>query len=301
MMRGLWKLTWLEIKIFLREPLGAFGSILFPVLIFVAVSRFTGGRLTTGSLSTAGFLRVGLPVFVSVFISLSGVLSLVTIISIYREGGILKRLRATPLRPQTILTAHVLVKLTLTALTMALMVLAGKRYYPAHTDFPVFGFTVALLISTWSILSIGFLLASIVPTARFAQPIGAIILYPMIAVSGLFVPVESFPPVLHAVADWHTDPFQFVEKDGYFYGRGTHDMKDSDAVLVATFLRLHREGYKPKRDLILALTADEEGGKFNGANWLVTQHRDLVDAAFVINPDSGGVELDHGRALVADV
>jgi acetylornithine deacetylase/succinyl-diaminopimelate desuccinylase-like protein len=102
-------------------------------------------------------------------------------------------------------------------------------------------------------------------------------------------------------SDWNTDPFQFVEKDGYYYGRGTQDMKDSDAALVATFLRLHREGYKPKRDLILALTADEEGGKFNGANWLVTQHRDLVDAAYVINPDSGGVELDHGRAVVADV
>src|ERR1035437_9447144 len=66
-------------------------------------------------------------------------------------------------------------------------------------------------------------------------------------------------------SDWHTDPFQFVEKDGYFYGRGTQDMKESDAALVATFLRLHREGYKPQRDLILALTADEEGGKFTAA------------------------------------
>jgi ABC-2 type transport system permease protein len=200
MLRGLWKLTWLEIKIFLRDPLGAFGSILFPVLIFVVLSRFAGGRLTPGSLSTAGFLRVGLPVFVSVLIALSGVLSLVTVISIYREGGILKRLRATPLRPQTILTAHVLVKLALTALTMALTVLAGKRYYPVHTYFPVFGFTIALLISTWSILSIGFLIASIVPTARFAQPIGAAILYPMIGLCGLFVPVQSLPPVLQIVA-----------------------------------------------------------------------------------------------------
>jgi acetylornithine deacetylase/succinyl-diaminopimelate desuccinylase-like protein len=102
-------------------------------------------------------------------------------------------------------------------------------------------------------------------------------------------------------SDWSTDPFEFVEKDGYYYGRGTQDMKESDAALVATFLRLHREGYKPKRDLILALTADEEGGKFNGADWLVTTHRDLVDAAFVFNPDAGGVELDHGRPLVADV
>lgn len=102
-------------------------------------------------------------------------------------------------------------------------------------------------------------------------------------------------------ADWHTDPFQFVEQGGYYYGRGTQDMKDSDAALVATFLRLHREGYKPKRDLILALTADEEGGKSNGASWLVKNHRELVDAAFVINPDSGGVELEKGKAVVADV
>ena len=101
--------------------------------------------------------------------------------------------------------------------------------------------------------------------------------------------------------DWSTDPFVFVEKDGYYYGRGTQDMKNSDAALVVTFLRLHREGYKPRRDLILALTADEEGGKFNGAQWLVEKHRDLVDAAYVINPDAGGIELDHGRAVVADV
>ena len=102
-------------------------------------------------------------------------------------------------------------------------------------------------------------------------------------------------------ADWTTDPLQFVEKDGYYYGRGTQDMKESDAALVATFLRLHREGYKPRRDLILALTADEEGGKFNGAAWLVKDHRALVDAAYVINPDSGGVVLNHGLALVATV
>jgi acetylornithine deacetylase/succinyl-diaminopimelate desuccinylase-like protein len=102
-------------------------------------------------------------------------------------------------------------------------------------------------------------------------------------------------------SDWTTEPFQFIEKDGYFYGRGTQDMKNSDAAIVWAFLKLHREGYKPKRDLILALTADEEGGKFNGASWLVEHHRDLVDVAYVINPDAGGIELEHGRAIVGDV
>ena len=200
MFRGLSKLTWLEVKIFLREPLGAFGSILFPVLVFVVMGRLLGGRLTANSIAISGFVRVGLPVLASVLIALSAVLSLVTVISIYREGGILRRLRATPLRPHTILTAHVLVKLILTVSTMALTVLAGKRYYPVHIHFPVFGFTIALLISTWSILSVGFLIASIVPTARFAQPIGAAILYPMIGLCGLFVPVQSMPPALQVVA-----------------------------------------------------------------------------------------------------
>jgi ABC-2 type transport system permease protein len=200
MMRGLWKLTWIEVKIFLREPLGALGTIGIPVLVFVVVGRVVGRGLTPSSLAASSFIGIGLPVLASVLISVAAVLSLVTIISIYREGGILKRLRATPLRPQTILTAHVLVKLLLTAATLALMVLAGKRYYPVGIHVPLLSFTIALLISTCSILSIGFLIASIVPTARFAQPIGALIMYPMVGISGLFTPVESLPPALHAVA-----------------------------------------------------------------------------------------------------
>ncbi len=80
MWRGLWKLTWLEIKIFRREPMGAFGSVLFPVLVFVILGRVLGGRVTSGALSAATFLRVGLPVFASILIVLSAVLSLVTII-----------------------------------------------------------------------------------------------------------------------------------------------------------------------------------------------------------------------------
>ena len=102
-------------------------------------------------------------------------------------------------------------------------------------------------------------------------------------------------------SDWTTDPFQFVEKDGYFYGRGTQDMKESDAVLVTTFIRLKKQGYQPDRDLILALTADEEGGKSNGVDWLLKNHRDLIEAAFVLNSDSGGVDLEHGKAISFNV
>jgi ABC-2 type transport system permease protein len=200
MLRGLLKLTWIEIKIFLREPLGAIGTIGIPVLVFLGAGRLVGRTGAPPSSAASNFIGVGLPVLASVLIAIGAVLSLVTIISIYREGGILKRLRATPLRPQTILTAHVLVKLLLSAATLVLLILAGKRYYPVGIHAPLLGFTVALLISTCSILSIGFLIASIVPTARFAQPIGAVIMYPMLAVSGLFAPVASLPPAAQAVA-----------------------------------------------------------------------------------------------------
>lgn len=102
-------------------------------------------------------------------------------------------------------------------------------------------------------------------------------------------------------ADWSKDPFQFIEEGGYFYGRGTQDMKSADAILVTTFIRFQQEGYKPDRDIILALTADEEGGKSNGVDWLLKDHRDLIDAEFVLNPDGGGVDTDHGKPVLMEL
>jgi acetylornithine deacetylase/succinyl-diaminopimelate desuccinylase-like protein len=101
--------------------------------------------------------------------------------------------------------------------------------------------------------------------------------------------------------DWTTNPFEFIEKDGHFYGRGTTDMKDGDAIMAATLIRMKKEGYVPSRDIILALTADEEGGTSNGVDWLIRNHRDLVDAEFVLNHDGGGVLLDKGKAQYMEV
>jgi acetylornithine deacetylase/succinyl-diaminopimelate desuccinylase-like protein len=97
--------------------------------------------------------------------------------------------------------------------------------------------------------------------------------------------------------DWSLDPFQFTEKDGYFYGRGTEDIKEGDAILVTSFIRLKREGYRPDRDLIIALTADEEGGSSNGVDWLLKNHRDLIDAEYILNPDAGTTVSDNGKRL----
>jgi acetylornithine deacetylase/succinyl-diaminopimelate desuccinylase-like protein len=97
--------------------------------------------------------------------------------------------------------------------------------------------------------------------------------------------------------DWSTDPFKFVEKDGYYYGRGTQDMKESDAIAVADFIRMRKEHFVPDRDIILALTADEEGGKSNGVEWLLKNHRELIDAEYALNPDSGQVRPDQPQVV----
>ena len=99
--------------------------------------------------------------------------------------------------------------------------------------------------------------------------------------------------------DWTSDPFIFFEKDGFFYGRGTEDMKAGDALLVTTFMRLKNEGYVPDRDLILALTADEEGGSANGVDWLLKTHRDWIDAEYCINLDGGEFEREGDKRLLA--
>ena len=238
MMRGLWRLTWLEIKIFVREPLGLNGTVGVPVLMYAILGRLVSPRLESGSATAARIATVDLPVFAALLIAISVVLSLVTVVAIYREGGILKRLRATPLRPVTILTAHVLVKLLSTAVTLAAMLLAGRRFYPVVADVPVISFALALLFSTACILSLGFVIASVVPTARFAQPVGTLILYPMVGVSGLFVPVESLPSWLEIVS--RALPLTYASSllKGIWQGDGWFAHLGDVAMLVLMFIGL---------------------------------------------------------------
>ena len=121
---------------------------------------------------------------------------------------------------------------------------------------------------------------------------------------GRAVGTNSPPPVLLLAhldvveakrEDWSLDPFKLTERDGYFYGRGTSDDKDGAAQLTTALLRLRAEQFEPNRDVVLALTAGEEGGAENGARWLLQNHRELVAAGFCLNADSGGLEERKGK------
>jgi ABC-2 type transport system permease protein len=233
-LRGFWKLTWLETKIFTREPMGFVGTLIMPVLVFIVLGRMLGVAKPVAA------PNVDLPfnpaILAAVLIALSAVQSLVAIISIYREGGILKRLRATPLSPVTIMGAQVVVKLVFTVISLSLLMLAGRRLFPGVMQVNVFSFTVAVLLGTFSILSLGFVIASLVPTARFAQPIGALVLYPMLAVSGLFFPVDRFPRALQAVAFLLPTTHAVALMQGVWSGAGWGAHWVNVAALLALFV-----------------------------------------------------------------
>ena len=203
MLRGFWKLTWVETKVFIREPMGVIGTLFIPVVMYLVLGRTFGlqrSTALTSGLSTASTPPFNLAILSALFIAISAAISLVAIISIYREGGILKRLRATPLSPITILGAHVFLKLVFTVIGLGLLVLAGRQSFPGAMQVNVLSFTGAVLLSALSILSLGFIVASLVPTARFAQPLSAAVFYPMVAVSGLFFPVDRLPPFVRAIS-----------------------------------------------------------------------------------------------------
>lgn len=234
MLNGLWKLTWVETKIFVREPMGVVGSLGIPVVMFVVLGRLVGSpRGAPPTAPEAAPFNVA--ILAAVIIAIGAALSLISIISIYREGGILKRLRATPLSPLTILGAHVLVKLLFTVIGMALLVLAGRRFFPGAMDLNLFAFTAALLLSTLSILSLGFVVASMVPTARFAQPLGGAVLYPMLAVSGLFVPVDRLPTAVQIMAKGFPTTHAVALLQGIWNGSGLAAQAGSIGALVAIF------------------------------------------------------------------
>jgi ABC-2 type transport system permease protein len=234
--RALAKLTWLETKIFVREPMGVIGTVAIPVAVFLIVSRLAGPRVAKAAMQPGGVVSAFMPVLASVLMALSAISSLVTIVSIYREGGILKRLRATPLSPTVILSAHVIVKLAFTALTLVIMVFAGRQYFPPGVPVPVFSYGVALTFCTAAILSSGFLIASVVPTARFAQPIAALVLYPMVALSGLFFPIEGLPGWLRLIARLLPLGYTVSLLDGIWRGESWLSHLDDVAALALFFV-----------------------------------------------------------------
>ncbi|MGB2956944.1 MAG: ABC transporter permease [Anaerolineales bacterium] len=191
-MRALTKYTWTEIKLFLREPLGAFFTLVFPLMMLFLFGTIYGNE-PSPYFNGYGTVDVSVPAYTAMIIGTTGIMGLTITMSTYREKGILRRLRVTPLRPQVILIAQVVVIFLMTVAGMLLLILAGKLVYDMRFDGNPLSVALAFMLSSFSFFSLGFVLASVMPNARTAQVVGMVIFYPMLFLSGAGLPLEILP------------------------------------------------------------------------------------------------------------
>lgn len=191
-MHGLLKLAWVELKLFLREPIAAFFTLAFPLMMLFLFGSIYGNK-PSSFFGGFGSIDISVPAYTAMIIGASSLLSLGIAVSTYRETGVLKRLKATPLRPQTILGAQVAVIYLMTALGMVLLIAGGKVVYGLRFEGNPLSVFAGFTLSALSMFAIGFVLASVAPTARTAQVAGMVIFYPMIFLSGATIPREILP------------------------------------------------------------------------------------------------------------
>lgn len=188
-MRSLWKLTWVEAKLFLREPMGAFFTLAFPVLVLLLFGSIYGNK-PTDLFGGKGTIDISVPAYTAMIIGTTSLISLPITMSSYREKGVLRRLGATPLRPQTILVAQMLVLFAMTILGMLLLVMVGKVVYGLHFGGNPLSVAAAFGLGCLSFFALGFLLAGVLPSARSTQIVSMVIFYPMLFLSGAGMPRE---------------------------------------------------------------------------------------------------------------
>jgi ABC-2 type transport system permease protein len=191
-MKAFVKYTWTEMKLFLREPVGAFFTLLFPLMMLFLFGSIYGNE-PSPFFNGYGSVDVSIPAYTAMIIGTTGIMSITITISAYREKGILRRLRVSPLRPLVILAGQVAVIFLMTVAGMLLLVISGKLVYQMRFDGDVLNVVLAFILSSLSFFALGFVLASVLPNARTAQVVGMAIFYPMLFLSGAGLPREILP------------------------------------------------------------------------------------------------------------
>jgi ABC-2 type transport system permease protein len=199
MMKGLWKMTWMEAKLFMREPVGAFFTLVFP-LMFLFLFGSISGNEPTPMFGGQRTIDTAIPSLTAMIIGTTGLMSTTITMATYRENGVLRRLRTTPVSSLVVLAAQVIVVFAMTALGMLLLVTAGKLVYHVRFEGNAFSVLAGFVLSSLSFFGIGFILAGTMPTARTAQIAGMVLLYPMMFLSGAFFPVELLPVAVQKVS-----------------------------------------------------------------------------------------------------
>jgi len=198
-MKSLLKMTWMETKLFLREPLGAFFTLIFPLMMLFLFGSIYGNEHTP-MFGGYGTIDISVPAYTAMIIATTGLMGLTITMAAYRENGILRRLRTTPISPLVVLVAQVIVLFLMTTLGMILLVVAGKLVYHMRFEGNILSVLAGFTLSSLSFFAIGFVLAGLMPSARTAQVVGMVILYPMLFLSGAGFPRELLPEAIKKVS-----------------------------------------------------------------------------------------------------
>ena len=198
-MKSLLKMTWVQAKLFLREPFGAFFTLAFPVgLLFLFGSIY--GNEPSDLFGGRGTIDISVPAYTAMIIATTGLMGLIITMASYRENGILRRLRTTPISPLVVLIAQVIVLFLMTTIGMLLLVIAGKLVYQMRFEGNVVSVLAGFILSSLSFFAFGFVLAGLMPTARTGQVVGMVILYPMLFLSGAGFPRELLPEAIKKIS-----------------------------------------------------------------------------------------------------
>jgi len=198
-MKSLLKMTWMETKLFLREPVGTFFTLVFPLMMLFLFGSIFGNE-PNPTFGGRGTIDISLPIYTAMIIGTTGLMSTTITMAIYRENGVLRRLRTTPISPLIVLLAQVTVIFAVTALGMLLLVIAGRLVYHVRFEGNFFSVLGGFVLCCLSFFGIGFIIAGIMPNARTAQIVGLVLLYPMIYLSGASFPREMLPETIKKIS-----------------------------------------------------------------------------------------------------
>jgi ABC-2 type transport system permease protein len=198
-MKSLLKMTGSEAKLFLREPVGAFFTLAFPLMMLFLFGSIYGNE-PTALFGGRGTIDISVPAYTAMIVATTGLMGLTITMAAYREQGVLRRLRTTPVSPLVVLAAQVIVLFLMTTVGMLLLVVAGKLVYRMRFEGNALSVFAGFALSSLSFFAIGFVLAGLMPTARTAQVVGMVLLYPMLFLSGAGFPTELLPEAIRKVS-----------------------------------------------------------------------------------------------------
>jgi ABC-2 type transport system permease protein len=230
-MRGLSELTKTSITLYIREPIATFFTLAFPTMLILIFGAMYGND-PSPIFGGLGSMDVSMPAYSALILGTIGLLSVPITTAGYREQGILRRFRATPMRPLTYIASDLLTNLAMTILGMALLFTVGWLLYRVQFDGNILLLLFAVVLSGLAMSSMGYLIASVAPGARVAQVIGMVIFYPMMFLSGAGMPIEFLPPSLQRVSDFL--PLTYVARllRGLWFGEPFVDHLFEVAVLA---------------------------------------------------------------------